>query len=35
MDTDILFHTSLLEEKLGELETAHMPRPHVIWGKGD
>ena len=32
MDTDVLTHTSLSEEKLGELETAHMPGPHVICG---
>ena len=32
MDTDVLSHTSLSEEKLGELETAHTPGPHVICG---
>ena len=32
MDTDVLSHTSLSEEKLGELETTHTPEPHVICG---
>ena len=32
MDADLLFQTSLLEEKLGKLEITHMPGPHVICG---
>ena len=32
MDANVLFHISLLEEKLGKLETTHMPGPHVICG---
>ena len=30
MDADLLFQTSLLEEKLGKLEITHIPGPHVI-----
>ena len=32
METDVLSHTSISEEKLVALETTHMPRQHVICG---
>ena len=32
MDTDVLFHTSLSEEKLGKLERTHTLGLHVICG---
>ena len=32
MNTDVLSHNSLPEEKLGELETTHTSGPHVICG---
>ena len=32
LDANVMFHTSLSEEKLRKLETIHLPVPQVIYG---